>query len=49
MKIRIKAPEGYKYRDTKTGRLYSELVIDSSKKDRFELVADNTTIIDMEG
>lgn len=40
MKVRIIAPDGYKYRDSMTSKEYSELVIDDSKKDRFVLVAD---------
>lgn len=42
MKVKLIAPEGYKYMDTMTGKTYSVLVIDSKNKKRFELVADNT-------
>lgn len=42
MKIKIKAPEGYKYHDSKTDRDYSEIVIDDKEKGRFTLVADES-------
>ena len=45
MRIKLTAPEGYKYQDKMTGKTYSVLVIDSKNKKRFELVADNTEII----
>lgn len=42
MTIQLKAPEGYKYQDNRTGRQYSVIVV--SQKDRvwFELVPDKT-------
>lgn len=45
MKIKLKAPEGYKYQDKMTGKTYSVLVIELKHKKRFELVVDNTEII----
>lgn len=42
MKIKLTAPEGYRYQDTMTGKTYSVLVIDSKDRKRFELVADNS-------
>lgn len=36
--IRIKAPEGNKLRDIKTGAEYSEVVIKEKDRDRFVLV-----------
>lgn len=42
MKIKLTAPEGYKYMDKMTGKTYSVLVIESKYKKRFELVADNS-------
>lgn len=45
MKIKMTAPEGYRYQDKMTGKTYSVLVIDSKNKKRFELVVDNTEII----
>ena len=45
MRIKLTAPEGYKYQDKMTGKIYSVLVIESKDKKRFELVADNTEII----
>ncbi len=48
MKIRIKAPNGYKYRDTRTGHAHSEAVIEAKDKKHFKLIADNAERI-MEG
>lgn len=45
MRIKLTAPEGYKYQDKMTGKTYSVLVIDSKHKKRFELVADNSESI----
>lgn len=42
MKIRLEAPEGYKYQDSMTGRLYSVVIVDKNKQSRFELVPDKT-------
>ena len=38
MKIKLKAPYGYKYHDTKTDRDYSEIIVDEKERDRFTLV-----------
>ena len=40
MKVKITAPEGYKYRDPMTGKNHSEVIVDSDKKNKFVLVAD---------
>lgn len=48
MKIKLTAPEGYKYKDMKTGKLHSEVIVDYKDKKRFVLVADNSEKI-MEG
>lgn len=48
MKIKLIAPEGYKYKDTRTGRTYSVVVVDYVYKRFFVLVADNSDKI-MEG
>lgn len=37
---RLKAPEGYKYRDKHTGKLHSEVI--TNDKNRYELVPDTT-------
>lgn len=42
MKVKLTAPEGYKYKDNMTDKTYSVLIIESKNKKRFELVADNT-------
>ena len=42
MRIKLTAPEGYKYQDKMTGKTYSVLVVDSKDRKRFELVADNS-------
>ena len=46
MKIKLTAPEGYKYKDTRTGSEHSEVVVDSKKQSRFVLVpaTDNNPI-----
>lgn len=41
-KIRMVAPDGYKYHDSMTDKNYSEIVIDEKQRDRFELVADES-------
>lgn len=38
MKIKLKAPEGYKYRDTRNNRDYAEIIVTDSERDRFVLV-----------
>lgn len=38
MKIKLTAPEGYRYYDTLTNRSYTEVVINDSERGRFELV-----------
>lgn len=48
MKIKLTAPAGYKYKDAKTGKLHSEVIVDFKDKKRFVLVADNSEKI-MEG
>ena len=45
MRIKLTAPEGYRYQDKMTGKTYSVLVIESKNKKRFELVADNSESI----
>lgn len=46
MKIKIKAPEGYKYKDSKTGKEYSEIIIEDKQKNRFVLVPSTTETIE---
>lgn len=48
MKVKITAPDGYKYKDKLTEKLHKELVIDIGKKSRYELVPDNTEVMSME-
>lgn len=38
--IKISAPDGYKLKDIRTGRLYSEVVTEEKNRDRYELVPD---------
>ena len=38
MKIKLIAPEGYRYYDTMTNKSYTEVVINDSERGRFELV-----------
>lgn len=38
MKIKLIAPEGYRYYDTLTNRNYTEVVINETERGRFELV-----------
>ena len=38
MKIRLTAPEGYRYYDTLTNKRYTEVVINDSERGRFTLV-----------
>ena len=40
MTIKLTAPEGYKYKDKMTERLYSEVITDDSKQNKYELVPD---------
>lgn len=47
MKIRVTAPEGYKYMDTRTGNKYSEIVIDDSKRNLFALVPATDNPVEM--
>lgn len=48
MKIKLTAPEGYKYKDKMTNRLYSEVIADESKQNRYELVpATEDPVIEM--
>ena len=48
MTIKLVAPEGYKYKDKMTERLYSEVITDDSKQNRYELVpASDEPIIEM--
>ena len=44
MKIRIKAPEGYRLYDPVTDRSYSEVVIDYKDRDRFQLIPATETV-----
>ena len=41
-KIRLTAPEGYKLRDKRNGRTYSEVLTDETNRGRYELVPDTT-------
>lgn len=46
MTIKLKAPKGYKYRDTRTNKDYSEVITDEKNRNKYILVADkNETII----
>lgn len=38
MKIKLTAPEGYRYYDTLTNKAYTEVVINEAERGRFELV-----------
>lgn len=38
MKIKLKAPEGYKYHDSLTDRDYSEIVVNEKERGRYTLV-----------
>ena len=38
MKIRLTAPEGYRYYDTLTNKAYTEVVTTETERGRFELV-----------
>lgn len=38
MKIKLKAPEGYKLKDSLTEKLHSEVVTDDKERDRYKLV-----------
>ena len=42
MKIRLKAPEGYKYHDIKTDRGYSEIIVNEKERGRYTLVPSST-------
>lgn len=42
MKIRLTAPEGYKYRDWRTGKQYSEVITSDRDRRFFTLVPDNS-------
>ena len=44
MKIRIKAPDGYRLYDPITDRSYSEVVIDYKNRDRFQLIPATETV-----
>ena len=48
MKVKLTAPSGYKYKDTRTGRTYTTVIVDYADKRFFVLVADTRTQI-MEG
>lgn len=37
-KIKLTAPEGYRYYDTMTDKAYTEVIINNSERDRFTLV-----------
>lgn len=47
MRIKLKAPEGYKYHDTKTDRDYSEIVINEKERGRYTLVPSYDQTIEM--
>lgn len=38
MKIKLTAPEGYRYYDTMTDKAYTEVIINNTERGRFELV-----------
>jgi len=38
MKIKLTAPDGYRYYDTLTNKAYTEVVINDSERGRFTLV-----------
>lgn len=38
MKIKLIAPEGYRYYDTLTDKAYTEVIINNTERGRFELV-----------
>ena len=38
MRVKLKAPEGYKYTDTRNNREYVEVIVDEKEQDKFELV-----------
>lgn len=42
MKIRLTAPKGYKYRDERTGKQYSEVITNDRDRRFFTLVPDTT-------
>ena len=42
MKIKLTAPEGYKYRDSRNNREYSTIVIEDSERGRFKLIPDQS-------
>lgn len=41
MTIKLVAPKGYKYRDIRTNKDFSEVITDEKNKNKFVLVADN--------
>ena len=45
MKIKLTAPKGYRYRDTRSNKDYSEVITDERNRDKFVLVADKTETI----
>ncbi len=47
MKVRMKAPEGYKYHDTNTDKDYSEVVIEEKERDRYVLVPSSNFTIEV--
>ena len=44
MKIRIKAPEGYRLYDPVSDRSYSEIVADYKNRDKFRLIPATETV-----
>lgn len=42
MKIKLTAPDGYKLKDVRNDRTYSEVVTDEKNRKFFELVPDET-------
>lgn len=42
MKIRLTAPDGYKYQDSLNNKTYSTIIIEDSERGRFDLVPDQS-------
>lgn len=46
--IKLTAPDGYSLKDTKTGRIYSEVVTDEKNRNRYVLVPEQGKPVDIE-
>jgi hypothetical protein len=42
--IKLTAPDGYKLKDKRTGKLHSEVVTDDKNRDKYELVPNTEEI-----